>query len=437
MASSRNRSSTDLIQVLINRLGCHVHPGERVCVALSGGVDSVALLHATVMSSRELAIVVPTALHVNHGLNPKADAWEGFCRDICKGLDVPLDVRCVQVVPDGEGIEAAARKARHAQFEDADSDWILLGHHRDDQAETMLLNLLRGAGVHGAAGMSERRGRLLRPLLDVPREAIVAYAEHHDLAWIEDDSNLDTAYRRNFIRHKAMPLIESSFPQTATTLARAAQSFKTAAELLDELAVIDMGNEKRLQVARLRDLSSARAANLLAYCLRRHGAQIASHSMLNELLRQLIDAGCDSEIRIVVGSHEIRRFHDEVWIEKPTLPVSAVEWRGEAVVPWDAHCIRTCAAEGSGLAASVLDHAPLRFAPRRGGEVLQLRHDGPRRPLKDLLREAGVPPWRRKTLPLLFCGDELVWAAGIGIASKYRCKPAAAGFLIEFDGVTW
>lgn len=301
----------------------------------------------------------------------------------------------------------------------------------------MLLNLLRGAGVHGAAGMAERRGRLLRPWLDVARGTIVEYAEHHGLAWVEDESNASTRFNRNFLRHEVMPVLESRFPQAAASLARAAHMFGTTAGLLDELAMIDMAGDKRLSVARLRALSPARAANLLASNLRRHGVQIGSQAALEELLRQLIEAGCDSEIRVVLGACEIRRFHDEVWIEKPTLPVASTEWRGESSIPWGVHRIEIRESRGEGVGSALLMQQSLRFAPRRGGEAMQLRDDGPRRPLKDLLREAGVPPWRRKNVPLLFCGNELVWAAGIGIAAKYRCEPAGTGFLIEFDGVTW
>lgn len=437
MANSKSRLSTDLPALLCNRLGRYVGPGQRLCVALSGGVDSVVLLHAAIPSVAALGIRQLVALHVHHGLSPHADEWGAFCRELCDQLGIALEVRRVQVTLNGEGLEAAARKERYAVLDAFESDWILLGHHRDDQAETILLNLLRGAGVHGAAGMAERRGRLLRPLLGVSREEIVGYAKQCALSWIEDESNADSCYSRNFLRHQVMPLLERSFPSAATNLARAARVFGEAAELLDQVAKDDFGGAKRLNVSQLKDLPSSRAANLLAYYLRRQGLQIPGNAILEEMLRQLITAGCDSEICFAIGNRDVRRFRNEVFVDSHSQPVSPTVWSGESTIPWGGYRIHARASVGDGIAASILNGCPLHFAARRGGDVLQLRQGGPRRPLKDILREAAVPPWHRKNLPVLYSGDDVVWVAGIGAAAKYRCKPGAAGFLIEFDGVTW
>ncbi len=437
MANSKSKLSTDLPAFLYDRLARHVEPGQRLCVALSGGVDSVVLLHAVIASVAALQLQQLVAIHVNHGLSPHADEWEAHCRKLCLQLGIFLEVRRVHVTPCGEGLEAAARKVRYAALNDFECDWVLLGHHRDDQAETVLLNLLRGASVHGAAGMAEKRGRLLRPLLDISREEIVAYARQCGLSWVDDESNADSRYSRNFLRHKVMPLLLQPFPDAANSLARAARAFGEAAELLDQMAVDDIGGAKPLKVTQLRALSSSRAANLLAYYLRSQGLQIPSNAMLKEMLRQLLTAASDSEMRFALGNHEVRRFHDQVLVDIPHATVSPTVWSGDTPIPWGGYRIHSRSIVGEGIAATTLGLGPLHFASRRDGDVLQLRPDGPRRPLKDLLREAGVPPWRRNCLPVLYSGNDVVWVAGIGVAAQYRCKPGAEGFLIEFDGVTW
>jgi tRNA(Ile)-lysidine synthase len=193
MASSRKRAS-----------------GKKLAVALSGGVDSVTLLH-------QLRARGPvTAIHVHHGLSPNADRWAAFCRRLCKRLDVPLTVVKVRVVKRGQGLEAAAREARYQAFSQADAQCIALAHNLDDQAETVLMNLLRGAGRRGASGMpaqSRFKGKtLLRPLLDTPRQEIEAYARRHRLAWVEDESNADDALTRNFLRRRVGPLLQERFP---------------------------------------------------------------------------------------------------------------------------------------------------------------------------------------------------------------------------------
>ena len=362
MANSKSKPSTDLPALLRDRLARYIEPDQRLCVALSGGVDSVALLHATTASTKTLGIPQLVACHVNHNLSPHAGEWEDFCRKLCEQLGVALEVRRVEVTPDGEGMEAAARRMRYAVLNALECDWILLGHHRDDQAETVLLNLLRGAGVHGAAAMTERRGRLLRPLLDVSREQIVEYANRNGLSWIEDESNADSYYRRNFLRHEVMPLLERPFPNVAIRLARAARAFGEAAELLDRMAEEDLGAAKLLNVSQLNALPPLRAANLLTYYLRRQGLQISGSAMVKELLRQLLTATRDSDIRFALGNYEVRRFRDQVLVDIPPEPVSPVVWSGEHPMPWGGYQIHARPIVGAGIAAATLNLGPLCFA---------------------------------------------------------------------------
>ena len=271
---------------------------ERLCVGLSGGCDSVVLLH--LLASLGLGGRLQ-AIHVHHGLSANADRWAVFCAEYCQRLDVPFVLEPVSVDPrSGSGIEAAARAARYEGFARCAPDVLLLGHHRGDQAETLLFNLLRGAGVAGAAGIPverrERELRLLRPLLEVPREEIEVYARTNDLAWVDDESNSDTGLTRNFLRHEILPALSERFPAAERSLARAAAHFAEADGLLAELAAADwqsMAQGGALPLAKLRQLSLPRLRNLLRYRLRQLGWQAPASARLEEFSRQLQTAGAD------------------------------------------------------------------------------------------------------------------------------------------------
>lgn len=298
MAATRNSRSPDLPGRVGAFVAARIAPDERLCVALSGGCDSVTLLH--LLSRLGLGGRL-SALHVHHGLSPNADAWAAFCADTCAALDVPFSIRRVTVPPaSGSGLEAAARAARYAAFADCDADCLLLAQHRGDQAETLLFNLLRGCGVTGAAAIPVERRlgqlRLLRPLLAVPRGEIEVYARATGLAWVDDESNADLAFSRNYLRHQTLAALAERFPGTEAALAQAAANFAEAQALLDELAVADWqaaadGDSARLAV--LRTLSPARLKNLLRYRLRELGWQVPVASRLEEFARQILVAGPD------------------------------------------------------------------------------------------------------------------------------------------------
>jgi len=401
MASSRKRPSADLAAVVARFLEEHRLRGKRVAAALSGGIDSVVLLHT--LKDRPVR-----AIHVHHGLSPNADAWAQFCRRLCKQWQVPLAVRRVRVAKAGKGPEAAARAARYGVLRTSPFDVVFLAHHLDDQAETVLMNLLRGAGVAGARGMQPlaRLGdkTLARPLLEVSREQILAYARKHRLEWVEDESNARDEYTRNFVRRQLGPLIASRFPAWKAAVARAARHFSKR----------QLGAEELLR----------------AY-LREKGLQSPSEAKLVEMLRQLTSRGA----RILV-EHEgkrLRVYRGRLAIEAsaPQAAFAPLRWQGESrlAIPALGGELRFRRARGQGIDAK---HVPLQVRLRSGGERLQPDARRPRRTLKNLFQEAGVPPWQRERLPLLFSGKTLVWAPGLGVDDAYKAGAKALGVLPEW-----
>lgn len=305
MVASRNKLLAELPQRVGDFLATRLAAHERLCVGLSGGCDSVVLLHVLSRSGFAGRLA---AIHVHHGLSPNADTWAAFCSAYCRDLAIPLTIQNVAVVrKNGLGIEAAARQARYAVFAEWATDTLLLAQHRGDQAETVLFNLLRGTGLVGAAGMlAERRFgplRLLRPLLDIPRAEIEAYAQANGLKWVEDESNADTVYARNFLRHETLTALSERFPASEASLAQAAANFAEAVGLLDELAELDWCAVSEVEAARLpalRKLSPARLKNLLRYRLRQLGWRVPVASRLNEFCRQLLTAAPDRHPALIL-----------------------------------------------------------------------------------------------------------------------------------------
>jgi tRNA(Ile)-lysidine synthase len=429
--------------VLVTVLHRHVAPGSRLVLGLSGGVDSVALLHVLTRCQASYDFDL-CCIHVHHGLSPNADAWATFCADWCRHYGVALDVQRVQIDrADPAGIEAAARVARHRVFAALDADFVLTAHHRDDQAETLLLQLLRGAGPKGLAAMAETQQRhgwhavLLRPFLELTRAEIEHYARLHQLLWIEDESNADTAFNRNYLRHAVLPTITARFPSAATTLARSAALQADAATLLHDLALLDAErcvSGDRLDCVALGTLSTPRARNLLRWFIAQRGLAMTSERRLDEALRQLLHAAADAHVRVIIQpGYELRRYrHAAMLIALRDCAVQPlVTWQGEASVRLvqAANELAMNRAVGAGLSLARLNAGRVEIGMRQGGERLRLAAQGSLRSLKNLLQEADMPPWQRACLPLLWCDGELVWAAGIGFDPAYRAHAHEMGIV--------
>lgn len=410
-----------------------------IVVGLSGGIDSVVLLHVLLRRLR-IAPARISAIHVNHQISPDAARWAAFCRSWCRELGVKLRVTKVDV-PRGNSTEAAARAARYAVLAASGADVLLLAHNRDDQAETVLLQLLRGAGPRGLSAMPVLRPKtsvmpaVLRPLLETPRAAIEAYAAHHGLQWVEDESNRDRAYLRNFLRHDVLPLLESKLPGVRGTLARAARHQAECSELLDVLAVDDLGAENhagRLPLALLQGLMPARARNALRYFLRCNDVVMPEAERLDELLRQAMTARGDTRVCVDLGGVELRRFQQALYIVRPLPRLTksfAVTWDGRGTLPLPqlGGSLRMLRRKGEGIAATALRSALLQVRVRQGGEMLRPTPAGQQRTVRNLLQEAAMPPWLRERLPFLYVGDELVAVPGLGTDAKFQARPGQPG----------
>ncbi len=401
-------------------------------------MDSVVLLHALRYLPWPAEL---SALHVHHGLSTQADRWADFCAACCREWSTPLEIVRVQVPRDsGEGIEAAARRLRYQVFSTCTADWLALAQHRDDQAETLLLNLLRGAGVAGAAGMPVERRlgaqcRLIRPLLDVPRREIEAYAQAHGLRWVDDDSNEDRHFRRNFLRHDILPPLEQHFPGASAALVRASGHFAEAAGLLDDLASIDHQALAvpggRVTLDGFRALPRARARNLLRHLWRAAGFRAPDARWIDEALRQLASAGASAETCLETVDGQLHVYRGELYFIRPPAspPAQALHWQGEACLPWAAGQVRFVPVIGQGIPRRLLEGRRVELRTRQGGERLQLHPLRPRRPLRKLLQEAAIPPWERPALPLLWCDGKLAWVGRLGIDAGFACPPEDEGIL--------
>jgi tRNA(Ile)-lysidine synthase len=335
MARSKSRTeSADLVTTAVAIAATGWAAGTRVCVALSGGTDSIVLLHALAALRTDAWLL--SAHHVHHGLSPNADAWAAHCESVCTSLSVPLTIERVTVDQHaGTGIEAAARDARFASLDQVDADIVVLAHHALDQAETLLLQLLRGSGPAGMAAMPAAAGRYLRPLLAVPKSALSSYAEQHQLQWVEDESNRDNRFSRNRLRNAVWPVLVDAFPAAETTLFRAAQLQAEASVLLDDLAALDASTcvaDNALRLEKFNALSQPRRANLLRFWLLENGIGPLAADTLREWLKQLASEAAIQAIELRSGKQDdaIRVFRGHAYVVEDVRHWLPCRWAGES-----------------------------------------------------------------------------------------------------------
>lgn len=420
---------------LLTALQAHAQtlgPPTHCYVALSGGRDSSVLL-ALLARIAPLLGSQPIAVHVNHQLQPGADAWQAHCEQFAARLAVPFRALTVNVARrGGAGLEGNARAARYRALAELlqPRDWLLTGHHADDQAETLLLNLMRGSGVSGMRGIAGcrelGRGFLLRPLLDTTAADIEACGRQQRLDWINDPSNQDISHDRNFLRARVLPLLAERWPAAPQQLALSARLAAEAAELNHELAALDLercGSAGRLSITALQSLSAARQANLLRHACGVAGLPLPPRRQLAAMLRELPAAGADRAPCVTWSGAEARRYRDHLYLL--ATPARDTGTDGLLLRAGDRVALGTGLGEmqlGRGSQGGIspqLAEQGLLLRFRQGGESLQPLGRGTRKDLKKLLQEAGVVPWMRARLPLLYAGDALVAVADLWLAQEY------------------
>ena len=416
----------------------------KLAVAFSGGLDSCVLLHLLAAINKTLPFQL-SAHHVHHGLSVNADAWADFCALTCANLRVPLTISKVKINKNsGLGVEATAREARYSALLSTDAQFICLAHHQDDQAETLLLQLARGAGVKGLAGMAAISGKLLRPLLDVPRSDLEVYAKRHQLTWIDDESNADLRFDRNFMRHEILLKLEKQYPAIRHTLSRSAQHMADANALLDELALIDAmqagfdaNKTATIGLSTLDNLSENRVNNCLRWWLAQNGLQMPSQQQLQQINQQLMHAKSDGNIAIKLKENlTLKRYQNRAYLVPnfpPNAPINLV-WQGENVInlPNKTKLIFSKKI-GQGISLRKIENAPLRIKFREGSERFKPQLSRPHRSLKVMLQNADMPPWLREQLPLIYMDERLVIIPNVAVDAGLQANSDEMGLLVTWQ----
>jgi len=412
---------------------------RRFLVAMSGGIDSTVLLHALTKSVERSQTPI-LAIHINHGIHNDATAWEKHCRTIAANLDVSFVSESVEInLESGLGLEATARQARYGVFQKyvEEGDWLLSAHHENDQAETLFLNLMRGSGPAGIAGIGALQsfayGMLVRPLLDISGSAIEAYAEQNKLRWIDDSSNFDMRFDRNFLRQEIIPALAKRWSGVSVCLGRSARLASEASEMLNDLAELDLATVStgmkpdRLDLEGLKSLSEKRQRNVLRYAARKCGLPLPPATRLYQITHELIPARDDGQPLVSWPGAEIRRYRDKLYlltraIFEEKLTVAELMADGSWLdLGTGLGQMRLQAGVAGGIdCETVKGGILLRY--REGGESFCPVGRKSTHKLKKLLQEDGIVPWMRQCIPLLYSGDDLVAVGDLWVAADASKK---------------
>ena len=418
-------------------------------VAYSGGLDSRVLLHA-LGGLRNALTAGLGAVHVNHGLQAAAGQWEAHCKQVCAKLDI--DFVSLQVdarASSGESPEAVAREARYQAL----AGWLPAGHglltaqHQDDQAETLLLQLLRGSGVNGLAAMPATsrlgNGWHLRPLLAFTRNSLHDYALSHALSWVEDPSNADTTFDRNYLRQHIFPVLRERWPAVTANLSRSAVHCAEAADLVETLGrqdLLEVAGQQRnaLSLKQLVALPLMRQRNVLRLWIRQATGMPPSTAVLARIQNDILNSRPDAGPCVRWGRHEMRRYRDDLFL-LPQCPQPdskrVMDWKMKEPLqlPGTGGMLSVSQQTGQGIRKTAIADAGVRVTWRHGGERCHPVGRGHRHSLKKLFQEQGIPPWERARIPLIYIGDRLAAVAGLWVCEPFQAGPKESGLLINWE----
>jgi tRNA(Ile)-lysidine synthase len=414
----------------LSHLASLLTPDAGYVLAFSGGLDSTVLLHQLVCWQRQQPALRVRALHVHHGLSPNADSWALHCQHVCQQWQIPCEVLHVQVDGRANGIEAAAREARYqALFQQLQpGEHLLTAQHLDDQAETLLLALKRGSGPAGLAAMPPQRRvgdhQHLRPLLDISRQQLENYAAEHQLRWIEDESNADSRYDRNFLRQQVLPLLQARWPHFSAASARSAALCGEQEQLLDELLAEQLAQlsdaQGALHFPPLMNMSEARRHALLRRWIAQQGGAMPSREALKRITDEVINSREDAKPCLRFGAFELRRYRQKLyWLTpQPSLSQHSLTWQDHTQpldLPAGLGSLQANARIAELRQPAADEAITVRFQAQ-GYYHLQGRAGG--REMKKLWQELGVAPWLRERIPLIYFNQTLISAPGLFITRE-------------------
>lgn len=418
---------------------------RRFVVAYSGGMDSHVLLHALVEWAKDRPEISIQAVYINHQMSENAQLWQQHTQNVCAQLGVSYAARVITAnIVAGDSVEAVLRDARYAALADwvgDESTALFCGHHADDQVETLLLHLLRGSGPAGLGAMGCAQpfaaGLLLRPLLGVARVEIMDYAQRHQLSWIEDESNRDSRFDRNYLRNEVIPQMRERWPSLAATIGRSAWQCQKAQSLLADLAKQDLGSlSVPLNWRLLSGLAQDRQENALRYWLREQGVQSPTSAQMDNWLRQLRDSAVDRTPTLEFAGGILRAYRGYIYFdlrqERGLLSKTVWDLASPLDLPGGWGRLVPELVVGSGIDLGRLS-MPVCVQTRQGGERLLLSGVPYHQTLKNCWQRWGVPPWERDVMPLLYVDSQLLAVPGYGCAAEWAPAAGKPGVIIRWE----
>lgn len=401
---------------------------KHIFVAYSGGIDSHALLHALCQTSDKII----TAIHINHKIHPDSDIWARHCKQICDALNINIKIIPLAPFHTTSNLEANARRQRYQAFYHATgaNQHLLLAHHQQDQAETVLFRLFRGSGIRGLQGMKIKSCYkdliLHRPLLKIDPKDILNYSKEHQLNYLQDPTNDSLVHDRNYIRHQILPLIYERWPSVNKQIAHCSEHLSSIENWLSD-QISHERNSKPLDISQLNTCNSPLFYSQIQSWLSAHGLMIPSKIWLQQLSYNVINARCDRQPQLKISHYLIRRYHNKLYIDRKSdfiIPNTKIDYSNYADFP-----ITLKTKKGFGIASKYLNKLTIKF--RQGNERFKQNAHTPSKTLKNCFQSLSIPPWIRYRIPLVFSGDRLIAIGHYAVSDEFSCTADEDGYYFE------